>query len=143
MQQAGGIVFTVEDDGPRILVVAARQNPRHWIFPKGHVEPGESAAAAALREVEEEAGVRAELLDCVGSLQFLSAEGEIRVEYFLMRFLGPTPTTERRQVRWCTFEQALDLLTFDDSRRLLGRARSLIGKYLPSGGTAPGGSAPA
>ncbi|MGH7630477.1 MAG: NUDIX hydrolase [Gemmatimonadales bacterium] len=135
VRQAGGIVFRVEHAAPRILVVAGRQNPRHWIFPKGHVEPGESTAAAALREVREEAAVRAERLDFAGSLEFLSAEGEVRVEYYVMRFLGNAATTEQRRVRWCTYDEALHLLTFDDSRRLLERARPLIEKHLPPGGS--------
>jgi 8-oxo-dGTP pyrophosphatase MutT (NUDIX family) len=135
VQQAGGIVFRVEDAAPRILVVTARQHPGEWIFPKGHVEPGEAAAAAAVREVREEAGVRAELLDFAGSLEFSSAEGEVRVDYFIMRFVDGTPTTEGRRIRWCTYDEALGLLTFDNSRRLLEQARPLIEKYLPRGGT--------
>src|SRR4051812_19688096 len=60
--QAGGIVFDVVEGQPRILLVTARRDPSHWIFPKGHVEPGEMADETARREVREEAGVDGETI---------------------------------------------------------------------------------
>ena len=67
--QAGGLV--VRDDGDRlaVLLVRAKKDPSVWVFPKGHIEPGESAADAAVREVQEESGVVAELLGPIGSPQ--------------------------------------------------------------------------
>jgi 8-oxo-dGTP pyrophosphatase MutT (NUDIX family) len=56
VRQAGAIVFRTDDQGLRFLIVRAKQNPADWIFPKGHIEPGESAAAAALREARERLG---------------------------------------------------------------------------------------
>ncbi|MCO5174925.1 MAG: NUDIX domain-containing protein [Trueperaceae bacterium] len=51
---AGGVVF-----GPGGKVLLLRHGSGHWVFPKGHVEQGETQLQAALREVAEEAGVRA------------------------------------------------------------------------------------
>lgn len=51
---AGGVVF--RPDG---AVLVLRHLEGTWVFPKGHIDPGESALGAAIREVEEEAGVRA------------------------------------------------------------------------------------
>lgn len=51
---AGGVVF--RPDGAVLLL---RHLEGTWVFPKGHIDPGEDALSAAVREVEEEAGVRA------------------------------------------------------------------------------------
>lgn len=52
---AGGVVFDEAGD-----VLMLRHASGHWVFPKGHVEAGETEIEAALREVREEAGVEAE-----------------------------------------------------------------------------------
>ena len=56
-KQAGAIVVRAGKTGPRILLVTARRNPNNWIFPKGHVESGETLKKAAVREAREEAGL--------------------------------------------------------------------------------------
>jgi bis(5'-nucleosidyl)-tetraphosphatase len=53
---AGAVVFRRSDKGIRLLVLRAYKN---WDFPKGTIEPGEDALAAARREVEEETGLAA------------------------------------------------------------------------------------
>jgi 8-oxo-dGTP pyrophosphatase MutT (NUDIX family) len=60
--QAGAVVFKIVDGAPQIMLVRAKKTPEHWIFPKGHVEAGETAEIAAARELEEEAGIRGESL---------------------------------------------------------------------------------
>jgi len=50
--QAGAITMR----GKKVLIVRAKKNPLDWIFPKGHVERGESLAETACRELAEEAG---------------------------------------------------------------------------------------
>ncbi len=55
---AGGVVFDPEG---RVLLLRHRSGS--WVFPKGHIEAGEGPLDAALREVEEEAGVEAECVD--------------------------------------------------------------------------------
>ena len=57
MSGAGGVVFS--RDG-KVLVLGHVDGA--WVFPKGHIEQGETSEAAALREVAEEAGVQAELV---------------------------------------------------------------------------------
>ena len=50
---AGGVVFRGAGDEVEFLVVQARDNPTQWVFPKGHIEAGETAAETARREVRE------------------------------------------------------------------------------------------
>jgi 8-oxo-dGTP pyrophosphatase MutT (NUDIX family) len=53
-------------------------------FSKGHIESGETAEDAALREVREEAGVEGDLIAYVGSLEFESGAEYVLVDYYLM-----------------------------------------------------------
>jgi 8-oxo-dGTP pyrophosphatase MutT (NUDIX family) len=55
--RAGGVVFRLNGQAPRYLLVEASGTRGRWVFPKGRVEDGESGAMAALREVGEEACV--------------------------------------------------------------------------------------
>jgi ADP-ribose pyrophosphatase YjhB (NUDIX family) len=124
--QAGAIAFKIANDSPLILLVRAKKNPQDWIFPKGHIEGGETAEAAAARELEEEAGIRGELLSLVGSLDFQSNDEMVSVAYYLFRFVAEVARTEERETRWCEYDEALALLSFRDSAELLKKALPLI-----------------
>ncbi len=52
---AGGVIFRRTAQGPVVLLI--KDAYRNWGFPKGHLEDGEDAAAAALREIAEETGL--------------------------------------------------------------------------------------
>src|SRR5450759_5071039 len=58
LSHAGGVVYRHRDGQTEVLLVGARPQPDDWVFPKGHIEPDETAAEAARREVREEAGSR-------------------------------------------------------------------------------------
>jgi 8-oxo-dGTP pyrophosphatase MutT (NUDIX family) len=120
--QAGGIVFRVHGPGTggiSVLLVSSKKEPGHWIFPKGHVERGETAAEAALRETEEEAGVTGELLGPAGALEFDWGRRHYRVEYFLIRAASETSRTDGRSKVWLPFADALARLTYPETQRLL------------------------
>ena len=55
--QAGAIVVRRDELGKCVLLVRAKKTPEDWVFPKGHIEKGESLEQTAVREVQEEAGV--------------------------------------------------------------------------------------
>lgn len=125
MEQAGAVAVRRVDGGICYLIVTARRDPRQWILPKGKVEPGESLAEAAVRELEEEGGVTGEILGRVGSLSFVDCGQRLKVHYFLVHATEEVGSAERRKRRWCAFEEADRMLTFDDSRELLQEARKL------------------
>ncbi len=54
----------------RVLLVTATRQPNLWVFPKGHIEAGETPEEAAVREVDEEAGVVATVVAPIGTLEF-------------------------------------------------------------------------
>jgi 8-oxo-dGTP pyrophosphatase MutT (NUDIX family) len=134
---AGGVVFRGAGDTLAYLVVQARDNPAQWVFPKGHIEAGETVEAAARREVREEAGVTAQILGQAGRYEFDLGEESVRTQYFLMRYTsevepGEDKPGEGRGRRWCAYGEALDLLTFADARALLAEAETLRRRLVAS-----------
>ena len=123
---AGGVVFKWNDDSPRYLVVTARTNSAHWVLPKGHLELGETPEAAAIREVREETGILTKIKGPVGTAYFQAMGEQVRAQFFLMEYLSELGKAEPREKRWCTFDEGLKLLTFQDSRKLLKEAHQLL-----------------
>ena len=122
---AGGVVFRGGGDEVEFLVVQARDNPTQWVFPKGHIEAGETVAETAGREVREEAGGSAEILGEAGSYEFELAKETVHTRYFLMRYAAEVEPGEPRSRRWCGYAEARELLTFADTRALLAEAEKL------------------
>ncbi len=126
---AGGVVV---HDG-HVLVIRKNMLPEVRL-PKGHIEPGESREAAALREVAEETGyVRLRILADLGTLrnEFTHEDRHIiRDEsYFLLALDDPTPVERapheaaKFSVEWIPLEQAEEVLTFSMEREFVRRAR--------------------
>ena len=114
---AGGVV---ERDG-RVLLV---HRPRYddWTFPKGKLDPGESFEDAALREVEEETGVRCTLGRELPSIRYEVNGRPKLVRYWVMApaaDLGFSPNDETDDLRWVTPDEARAVLTYDRDRDVL------------------------
>ena len=126
MTHAGGIVYRKKGSDFEILLVTAKRNPSAWIFPKGHIEAGETPAQAALREVEEEAGVVGELVGPVGRpIRFDTPVERVRVQYFLVRMRKESRQTDGRDKRWVPFDDAAAMLTYDNLRGLVRAAKAV------------------
>ena len=124
--QAGGIVFRKEGDRLAVLLVRSKKDPTVWVFPKGHVEPGETAAATAVRETWEEAGVEGELDRPVGApLEFQSGSEPVTVQYFLIRARTERPSPEGRDTQWLSMDDALQTLAFETAREKLREAHAM------------------
>jgi 8-oxo-dGTP pyrophosphatase MutT (NUDIX family) len=105
--------------------VEARHKRGEWVLPKGHIEPGETAEVAAVREVQEEAGVRAAVIAHAGESEYAVNGRPVRTIFFLMRYEGDANRDEDRLLAWRRYEDALHLLSFDDTKRVLTRAHAL------------------
>ncbi len=121
---AGNVVFRRNEDEIFYLVISSSDR-KHWVLPKGHIQPGEAAEAAALRELREEAGITGEIVDRLSMHSFEKEAERVVIQYFLVRETGSTKALERRSLRWINGERALSLLTFDDAKAALqeGMAR--------------------
>jgi 8-oxo-dGTP diphosphatase len=120
IQAAGGVVT----HGGRVLLV---HRPRYddWTLPKGKLDPGESFEDAALREVEEETGVRARLVSELPETHYEVNGRPKVVRYWLMEPEGDAafvPNDETDELRWVTPDEALSLLTYDRDRDVVTAA---------------------
>ena len=122
VEAAGGLVWRRGGDGTVEVLVAHRPKYDDWTLPKGKLEPGETAEQAALREVEEETGLRARIVRPLGCTEYVDRRGRDKtVCYWVMNAEGGrfTPNDEVDQLRWLTVDEALDLLTYPGDKALL------------------------
>jgi len=122
---AGGVVARTVNGEREYLLVGARRSPREWVLPKGHIERGETPEEAAVREVQEEAGVRAAVVARAAESEYAVGKERVRVVFFLMRYQGEASRQEDRALAWRRYDEALRMLRFDDTRRVLTEAHAL------------------
>ena len=121
VRAAGGAVVREGNGSPEVVIV---HRPKYddWTLPKGKTEPGESDEECALREVEEETGLRCELLEELESSSYSDASGRPKVaRYWLMRPVGGRlrPTMEVDDARWVPLRDAEAELSYDRDVRVL------------------------
>lgn len=105
--------------------VVLRRTPRgEWVFPKGHVEQGESPAQAAAREAEEETGLQVDLVRPVGEIVFARHGTRYRVLFYLARVVRELPSWREhrgRDAEIVPLGEVRQTLTFANSRDLWER----------------------
>ena len=151
-EQRSDLAHSGSDAGWEVLVT---QHSKHkgWDFPKGHIEIGESSEIAALREVLEETGVKAEIIDKVGETRYFyweegpssasfsakatdnkkASAGKEKVlktvVFYLMKYLSDGKATTAFEVSgmvWLPIDEVEEKLTFKDTKELWKKARSKI-----------------
>jgi len=134
---AGGVVYRGQKGQAEVVIVSV--GPQHrWQLPKGLVDNGENPEVTAVREAREEGGVSSEIVQHIETIEYWYAglENGIRVRFhkrvhfYLMKYLsGDTKDHdwEVNEARWVPVEDAANQLAFDNERRVMDRARELIG----------------
>ena len=119
VRAAGGVVRR----GDEIAVV---HRPRYddWTLPKGKAEPGETDEECAVREVDEETGLRCEAGRLVGTTSYTDRHGRPKtVRFFELTVLDGefAANDEVDELRWLAPIDAMALLTYAPERELVGR----------------------
>ena len=134
---AGGLV--VNAAGAAALIGRrSRRGELLWSFPKGHIEPGETAEQAAVREIEEETGILGRVVAAVGSTDFWFMARSRRVhktvQHFLLEFVQGELCSDDHEVSAVAWIPLADLpakLAYPDERELAVQAGDLARRLLP------------
>ena len=106
------------------MLLIHRPTRNDWSFPKGKHESGETDEQCAVRELEEEVGLRVRLGERVGETRYRLADGRPkRVAWFRGEADGePEALDNVDEIRWATRVEADELLSYDRDRELLAAA---------------------
>jgi 8-oxo-dGTP pyrophosphatase MutT (NUDIX family) len=121
VRASGGVVWRRGPRGPEVALV---HRPKYddWSFPKGKLVPGERWEDAALREVEEELGLRCRLGHELGSTSYTDPKGRAKVvRYWLMEPIDGVFAVSKEvdEMRWLPADEARAMLTYEHDRALL------------------------
>lgn len=122
VRAAGGVVLRDAPGGRREVAVVHRPGRDDWSLPKGKLTEDESFEDCALREVQEETGLRCRLSRFVGSTQYRDRRDRPKVvAYWLMEALDGefVPSDEVDEMRWLELTIAQRALTYERDRDLL------------------------
>jgi 8-oxo-dGTP pyrophosphatase MutT (NUDIX family) len=130
IRAAGGVVWranpaspTDPSAAPPLVCLVHRPRNDDWTLPKGKLEPGEHPLAAALREVSEEADVRALPEIRLPRIRYALPDGTRKVvDFWSMRAVGSggfEPGTEVDEIRWLPVPDAMELASYPQDAELL------------------------
>jgi 8-oxo-dGTP pyrophosphatase MutT (NUDIX family) len=128
---AGGVVVRRMQGRPFVAVVRVRDEI--FALPKGHPDGDESAEEAARREVREETGVEAEVVETLGDIRYWYARQGQRVtkivSFFLFRYRSGSVDDHDHEVEealWIPLDEAPNRLAYEGEREMVNTARSRV-----------------
>jgi len=128
VKAAGGVLHRVNDDGKREFLLVHRPSYDDWSLPKGKLDRREGYLEAALREVREETGIRANRPIDIGSVGYETNAGKRKVvRWWLMDVIAGKfrPNGEVDEVAWLTRSKAEKRLQYTNDKNVLARADAL------------------
>ena len=130
---AGGVVYRITKNGKLQVMLYQDQRDR-WTIPKGHVEEGETAQQAAIREIGEEVGLFGVVPICwLGKINFrYRRENKLvlmTMQVYLFR-VGKNDTPKKedwmQSARWFNFDDAVEEVEYEDTGKLILLARNRL-----------------
>lgn len=133
-ESAGGIVFEKKDG--QVLVIVTQHSQHHgWVFPKGLIDKGENKKSTALREVEEEAGVQAKIIQELPPTEYFYQLKEQKIKkkvtYFLMEYVSGNigdHDWEMEDAQWIPLDKVYEKLSFKSDKEVFQKAKKLMEK---------------
>lgn len=130
--------------GDEVLLIRRGTPPRQgeWSLPGGRLEPGERLADAALRELREETGVKAELIGLIDVVDGLFPEAGrhyVLIDYAALWTGGePTAGDDAAEAVFLPFEEALRRVDWSETRRIICQARAMAAAHSTALGAGQG-----
>jgi 8-oxo-dGTP diphosphatase len=122
---AGAVVWRNNSKGVTEIAVIHRPKYDDYSLPKGKIEPGESLITCAYREVFEETNLVTQFGPFLGDVEYFSPLGLKRVSYWAAKSIGEenlfTPNSEVDKLEWLPINKAVDKVTSETDREILGR----------------------
>ena len=133
---AGGVAFRSTSDGFEVALIKTTKEGR-WQLPKGHIDPGETAEQAAVREVREEGGVNCEIVSAIDIVDYWYVDRwgkePIRthkyVHFYLMKYISGSTDDhddEVTEVRWFDIKVAIQKLSFPAEKAIVKKASEML-----------------
>ena len=134
---AGGVAFRKKAGRVEVALISVGESNR-WQLPKGLVDKGESTESAALREVREETGIDAVMIERIDKVEYwyVSKDQGSPVRYhkfvyfYLLRYSSGDVLDHDQEVneaRWFDIDDAINKLAFDNEKKIMEKAREMIG----------------
>ncbi len=121
----------------RALFLVVKHNKGHWAFPKGHPEKGETPTEIAKRELKEETNITLKdiFTDSFFTERYSFIENGQKINKTNQYFIGIVENTDVKilqkeisEYRWVLYEEAIDLISFDESKNILREAKQYLDK---------------
>ncbi len=133
---SGGVILRKSNDVVEIALVAVKGG-NVWCLPKGIVDRGESTEETAVREVQEETGLKGRVIDKIGEISYWyyikgeNARCRKTVHFYLMEYLSGTTDEHDVEVddaSWFSIDDALNKISYKGDREMIEKAKEMIGK---------------
>lgn len=131
---AGGVIYRDGSGAVEVALIATNGGQR-WGLPKGHVRRGETAEAAAVREIAEETGLSGEIDHHLATIDYWFRAGSTRihkyVDFFLVRYVTGGLIPQQAEVddaRWFLLDEAVNLASFEREREILQQVQRLFNR---------------
>lgn len=128
-KSCGAIVYYTHNK--EILYLILKHKAGHWAFPKGHVENNETEVETALREIKEETSLIVTIDD---GFKVINEYQPTRystkeVVYFMARSDTDKVFVQQTEIdnfRWCTYDEAIGLITYENDKKVLLKANDYL-----------------
>lgn len=129
-KSCGAIVYRILNDEILYLIIK-NVSCVHWGYPKGHSIPGEDDETTAIREIYEETGLNVNINKYFKKTVVYYPKPDITKEvvYFIAYSKNGTVSIQKDEVseyKWCKFDIAYNLITFDSNKQVLMEANAYI-----------------
>src|SRR6266536_6104672 len=125
------------EEMPVEVVLVGRSHPGIWALPKGTPKSGETIEQVAVREVEEETGLKVRLIAYIGNISYSFVRDQIRyqkqVRHFLMEAVGGDTALHDQEydlVEWFPISEACRRLTYQNEVNILYQAEDVLQRWL-------------